>query len=715
MRISFSIAGVFILSVILACSGADRETDAAIDERAPASAQTAAVESAASDASPEDVARSSMEATQAGDQEGFEALLTQKARDGLNAGDGENSRFKMHDDKLDEYTVGEATIEGEEATVPVDAVEDGKPQNMKFKMRREDEQWRIYGVAMSLGENDGAPVEFTLDFEKMGQMMESMVQGMVEGLGDGLQESFQSSIQQSMSGTSDEQLTEDRTRYEALRSVAEDEVREGWVNAVSFEGVTFADALADLAEGLGLSLHVGDHEEALSQSVSVSLAGISRLEAIEAISASAGLYPIYPEPELQMGVFGEAMVQALASGMEAMFTSTDSAISFDGLGDAEPAQDEAIEEPEKETIPANAIQLSAGPRPYPVAFMGPFMIEIEEIEESVPHAKGEIAFEVRAIGLNESVLAMLSQLSESTRFDRIEDAQGRSLIKPDVHYMSSGKIEGATYTDGFRIDLLNLIREVEEIHMFQGVQDLPLPINVEEVEFSDLTVGASQQVGDFQIVLKKTGTYSQFEISWPEESAEEIKVLCLPFNAAGEQIGIVYQSADSWFPGKAQASVNSSEAPASIKMKIVTESKNLEFPFEIQSIPLKRYAEMPEKIQDLDFGPHPEPLSLELVSIVERDPSFSKIEIRLMNHSNKDATSVFADFVYLDSTGAKLEDFPHTIAGAFSFEGEPILVEKGQTAEQETTAFQMHEKTQSIEFKLHHVEFVDGTRWEPQD
>lgn len=713
MRIPFSFVGIFVLAILMACSGSDQKTETPSEESSPASPEITTEAPVATDASPEDVARSSMEATQAGDQEGFEALLTQKARDGLNAGEGESSGFKMNDDKLDEYTVGEATIVGDEATVPVDAVEDGKPQKMKFKMRREDEQWRIYGIAMPLGENDGAP-EITIDFEKMGEMMESVAKGMAESMGDGLQESFQSSIQASMDGTSIEQMNEDRARYESLRAVSEDRVRSSWINSASLEGSTLGEALEDLAEGLGLTLHAGDREEALAPTVSVSLAGLSRLEAIEAICASAGLYPVYPKAELQMGAFGEAMVQALSSGMEAMFTSTDSAISFSGLGDAESAEEEE-EEAEEDTIPANAIQLNAVPRPYPVAFMGPFMLEVEEIEENVPHAKGEIAFEIRAIGLDDSVLTMLSQLYEATRFERIEDAQGRSLTKPDVHYMSGGKIEGATYSDGYRIDLLNLIREVESIRLFQGVQDLAVPIAVKEVEFSDLTVGATAQAGELRIELKKTGTYSQFEITGPGESTEDLKVLFLPFNAQGAQIGIVYQSADSWFPGKAQASVNTSEAPASIKMKIVTESKTLQFPFEIEDIPLQRYAEMPEKIEALDFAPHPEPLSLELVNIVERDPSFSKIEIRLINHSNKDATSVFVEFIYLDPGGAKLDEFPHTITGAFSFDGEPILVAKSQTAEQETTAFQMHENTEAMEFKFHHVEFVDGTRWEPQE
>ena len=120
---------------------------------------------------------------------------------------------------------------------------------------------------------------------------------------------------------------------------------------------------------------------------------------------------------------------------------------------------------------------------------------------------------------------------------------------------------------------------------------------------------------------------------------------------------------------------------------------------------------MPEKIEELSFGKHPAPVSGEFMHIVDPDPGFTKILVRLVNHSNKDITSIFVNLVYLDVNGNEIDDFPSTISGDFSFEGQEPAVTKNAANEIETTAFQMPEGTVDIRIEVNSADFIDGTTW----
>jgi hypothetical protein len=124
---------------------------------------------------------------------------------------------------------------------------------------------------------------------------------------------------------------------------------------------------------------------------------------------------------------------------------------------------------------------------------------------------------------------------------------------------------------------------------------------------------------------------------------------------------------------------------------------------------------MPEKLEELRFAGHDAPVSFSFVKVVEPDDQFAKVLLKIENHSNKAPQSAFVDFIYRDASGNEIDSFPHTVTGDFSSDGWDPLVEPGATAESEQTAFQMPANTKSIDFVVNSLEFLDGTKWQPEN
>lgn len=676
-------ARLFIIAVAFSLCGcsSDDNPDAPANDAGPV---------AVARLTPEETATAFIEAGMAGDREAIESLLTAKALEGMNSGD---SGMNVNEMSYEEYTVGESELTDEGADVSIEVTENGETQTMKLKMRDEDGAYRVFAVGVVLGEG----MEFTINLEEIGEMLTSMV----EGFGEALEETFSSAMQSSMMGGTEEEIAEKKKRYDAIRALSNDEYESTQKNAVDYRGKTAGDALADSAEGLSLTIHGVGFESELQQEVTVSVEGLSRLQAIESICEQLGLYPVFPDMNDYMGGFGGAMVSALAEGMETMLAET-----LGGL----PDDAQAIEAPAEPAT--NAIQFAKGPRPYPIAFNGPFLFEITELKENAPVPTGRIQMTVRSYGLDVGLLTLLQGLNDALLFDGLVDAQERSLIEENVFYLSSGDVTGKAYSDSYGLGLINLIREVTEIKRFSGKQKLVVPSIVEEVVFDGVEEGQTKNLGDLVLEVKGVGTHTRIEIVGPESSTENLLVQFWAEDADGASLGITFENTSRWQPGKVQAEINTQSPPHTVRLKLVTESQALEFPFSFEHIPLEKYAQTPERIEELNFGNHETPLTITLKEITDRDPSFAKVDLNIVNHSNKDVLNVSTNMEYLDASGTKLEDFPTMVTGPFTSEGTQTLVGKNGTSTQESTAFNMPEATKDILVVVQRVQFLDGTKWD---
>lgn len=683
---------------LVACSGpepgAGTGTAAAPAESGAAEApaaepETVQVAQAPADP-PEVVAEKFIEAGNSGDRETFMSLLTEKAREGF-GGDAE-----LGDDTgFDTYTIGETTIDGDTATVAVDATDDGEPVDVSLRMRQEEAQWRVFAMDIDLG--DGLVMK--MDLEQLGSMLDSMAESMGESMGQAMAEGFSNAFE-----TSPEQLAAERAKYDALRAISAEEYEASWKNTIDYQGGTVEEALSALAESVGLPVDFGEHTAAVSAEVTAEVAGLSVLESIERIAGDAGLYPVFPDPQYEGGAMLESMATALTEGMTQMLEET--GISIEGADLEEEAAPEAV---------PGALTFEAGERPLPVVFTGPFAVEIVDVEENAPNTTGTLSLAVRTYGLDSALMAMLEGDTDSTWFEAVADAQGRPLIDEDVMYLGGGTSDGVRYADSYSLDLRNLIREVETIATVAGVQRLLRPTEVVELGFTDASEGATAESNGFSGTIDTAGDYTEINVTTPEGfDADDVIALGKAEDAEGNPVNVSYVSTMAWQEGEIDVSVNLDAPPAALQIKLVTGLEAHEYPFEFAAIPLQHAAEQPEKVEELSFEGDV-PVSVHFLEITEPDESFGKIRVSVINHSNKDADNVSLNLIYLDGDGNELDSFPAGLSSTYSFEDGEMVTKpaaaKGSTEKVETTAFSMPSETQNITVEVTSVDFVDGTSW----
>jgi hypothetical protein len=655
-------------------------------------------------AKPEGVARAFIEAKNAGDLKRFLGFMTTAARQALESGQG----GAIAEGKIERYTIGETEITGDLAEVGVTSEQDGARQNLKLVMRHEDGAWRVYGVKVVLGEDN----EMTINFEKV----DSMVESMAEGIGESMAADMQKAFEDAARGGSEEEIARKKVVFESIVATSEDEFASSWRNPTDLRGKSAREAVEELALGCDLVTHVGDHGEILEKPVEVDVRGVSRVEAIERICEQIGLYPIYPSATTMSYPEGAVMGKALGEMMSRMLTSEDSAISLEG-GESEGVEKVEASAPDTPP-PPNAVTFATGTPPWPRVHVGPFVISVDGVDEYVPHGTGAVDVGIRTFGLKPGTLSLIADLGETIRLHRIVDTQERTLMEnADVRYFGGGMITGTAFESTTRVALRNLLRDVETIDRIEGAQKLALPLQVQTLEFESLDEGASQTVGDLHIGVKSKNTGSSgntnttFEIKGPEEALAQLKVRFWATNASGNDLGIIFESCDYWHGGRANANLQTAEAPARVRMKLIIQRKELEFPFSLRGAALARHAEMPEKIEDLSFDGDA-PIEVSFVRFKDKGGQFPMALLRTSNRSNKDALQIHAQFNYVDRQGKTLKDFPHTISGTFDMNGRQPVVRSGASPEVESTAFFMPEQTAGIVVTLNRVEFVDGTSWE---
>lgn len=646
---------------------------------------------------PEATARAFFEAANAGDKERFETLLTAKAWEGLNSGNG---KFDVTGAQYESWVIGSAAIKGDEADVPVEVSRDGEPESMRLEMRRQNGEWRISGIGMEV--SDGT--WFTVELEKLGGMMEAMA----EEMGSALKESMEASMRDFERGGSEEELAVKKAGFDAIKAMAPASVESSWIVGEDFDGQAAWDVLETLADEIGLVLHAPDHEERLQSVNTASVKGLSRLEAIERVAEAHGLYPVYPDLErADMGMAG-GLASALAAGMGSLFEGDDAIISVEG--DTGTSPDAAPEKPE---IAANAIRFETGKRPFPVAFGGPFIFEVLELKENPPHATGSITVGVKSFGLDPGVTALINAQSQPTEIQRI-DSPGDPLWNDNTTYYSTGKAIAGAYANSIKVDLKNLLRNVVEIGEIAGVQRLVVPLEVSEVHWDSLTPGAKQVVNGIDLELKRTGQTLQFVARGPAKAIEQLSAQSWILDDEGANLGIFMQDVNSWNPGEAQINVNAHREPASVTTKLILRRQVVEFPFSLSSVPLSRYAEMPERLEALDFSGADSPVTATFIRRVAGQATPSEVVLNLANHSNKDVLTARGTYHYLDENGAELDTFPFLVTGTYTVDGQQPYLEQGAAVEDEVMAPSMPEGTVSVNVVVENVEFVDGTEWDAE-
>jgi hypothetical protein len=435
-----------LVGAVLGCHRSEPVGPSSDRNPVPATAKKHAPASSLSDRDAiEAVAKGFVKAQKEQDQEAAKALLTDKAEahyDELlpgNLRDAFSGGF---------YQLGEPVISGDTAQVPVTIREAGKEVKVRLKLRRVGGKWQVFAMLVRRIPND-PDSEIVMNFEDPEAIYERVL-GFKPA--DTLKDLTKNRSRPPDGGEQAKPRPEDLA-VEALRSLSRDLFDASWKAAgadLSSKGRPAGEVLSELATGVGRSLETTPIQDlALARPVAIEVRGLPRFQAIEEVTRSMGLSPVYSTSKV--------------------------------------------------------VRLKTGRDGRSVAFAGPFLVEVDDINEAVPDATGMLNLTIRAWGLPQAILEDLNPGRNTLTVTDVVDARGRSLVDIDAA-MSLGNTSWRQIPGELdrtiRLPLKGLLRDVSSIRTLRCKVRVPLPATVKRIKFDTLAAGQTRKVGDIEVTLE---------------------------------------------------------------------------------------------------------------------------------------------------------------------------------------------------------------------
>jgi len=608
---------------------------------------------------PETLARRFYRALKKDDDEELRLLLSERGLEGLRSGVG----FRIVAETFDGWRVKRSRIEGAEAVVAVRTrIQDELQEiDLHFSWSAVREGWLIDGLLLFLPEAGELPI----DFERLGRYVRSA---------EGPDGTVATKEEKALGGGEEERrqrvIDKERTRFEALVSTTEKKHDEHWTIQLVSRGRPARAVISEILEGTGVVVDERVSNAALDEPVRLELRGISRIEALERVAAQVGLVPVYPDLE-----------------------SLD-----EEVGDGAPR-----------------LRFEAGKRTASARFEGPFLIFVEYLEEHVPLATGTLTLGIYALGLLPSVLSFQDRLFEHVEITRLEGPGGSRLeAEQGVHYLGRPSIHGGLFGERVTIELAGLLRSVRRIVRLEGRVILRLPRYVQSYRWSEERREEPRSFGQRTLEILEWGETTRFRLRGPAESVSRTELRFSPLTKNRRALELLFD--DSMAVGdELVAGMQTTESPLSLDVKVCTLQK-LSYPFELSRMALPRHEEMPASLEGLSFEGEL-PVIVEFVGFQSSGEEVPEMSIRLINASNKDATRIVTEVVYLDAVGRAIGAFPHTWhrpghdGEISSGSASRFVVARGMTLEQTRPALFMPRKTVRIRIDVKEIEFSDATRW----
>jgi hypothetical protein len=613
----------------------------------------------------EAAARGFMKAAKEGDRESMLSLMTEKARQRTREEGG--IRFVGKTSPGTTYQLGNPTITEDTAHVPGIMREVGSEGQFTLKLRRDAGHWRVYEMTVRVIKDD-PDSELPFNFEDPEELGEQIF-GKPGDFARDMEKEFHRNLVEGI-GKPDS----DDVATEALEGMDQRTFDATWKDDLEVEDRPAGEALRTLAERMGLKVETTPAQDrALARHITLALQGRSRWELIEEVCRQVGFYPVYSEP-------------GHISSLE-------------------------------------LIRLKQRPRPRPVAFAGPFLVELDELQEFVPHATGMLTVKVSALGLPAGVAKSLHQSEKPVwTLAEVVDDQGRDLSDPDganLYLSGFGKTDPYGYNYSWIVPVRNLLRDVAVIDTLRGRLHVPLPARVETLRFATTAPGAVQQAGDIEMTLRSAnrqqqdfdGTvFDENTFDFEFKGAQGSRVNFVAYDARGQ---LLQTSKNSWSGSNNEglAQITVSGQPASVVAKVIAELQEAEYEFRMEDIPLPSHAKMPEKLEPAMFPGHEVPVTVEFVKLGEKDIG-RDVQLRVTNHADKDIRVIELKFEYLDAEGKVVGEWSHNkLMRTPGSETNPIVVAKHATTVSEVQAPFIPDETERVGVTVLRVGFIDATQW----
>jgi hypothetical protein len=605
---------------------------------------------------PHEVVRAFFDALIDGDVDRCEPFLSTRARAGL-AG-GRVLFVELGAERMDACHVKEAVIRGDEATVDVTARVGGTKQRSEIRLRSEEGRWRIYAFGVR---SNGSLVSFDLERPEAAATRGKEKDKAKEFA---LSRAFAEVLAELDAGGSAGDIARERRRYGDLQAVSRDEHDGAWPIDVFAGGRSAREVLFGIVEPTGTRIDEGLHAARFDGTSDVALGGVSRLEAIEAVCAELGLFPVYPDTH---AVFGDE-------------------------------------------VPA--ITFREGPRSFAVAFEGPFMFEVEELEERAPYATGRLTLCVRAFGLDPAVVAANADLGPVVHVWDVRSPAGKSLLVPgegrvsDVASCVDGLFESRT-----TLELRGLLNDVDELASIDGEVALFLPERVVQLGFApaNLVPESTVRARGWAATLLEVGTDTAVELRGTSASNESTRVRFAPDDARGTPVGIRTQRATMMLD-HVLFEATAAAPPHALALKVFNGPVHT-VPFHLDAIPLARFDEQPLELEPL-LVIGPDPLGVEFVGFDDVAAGRTQARLQVVNHANKIVLSADATLEFLDYADVALATTALVLRGELGFDGHAPLARPGAPSYR-SVPVELPAGVDSMRVRVSRVSFVDGTAWEP--
>jgi hypothetical protein len=618
-----------------------------------------------------------VELSRDGDQEGALGMFTDKARAEIRKGQGHPGPEMARVRPGETYEVGDAVVNGDTADVPVTVREAGQEQVVVFKVRRQGAEWRIYGFSVEVVPGEPGS-RLTLDFENPQNLAKELfgidpdamakdwAKETEQNLNKGFEDGFKSTPRP------------DDLANEALAPIDRERFEATWKVDLDVKGRPAGEVLKELAEAMGVRLVTTPAQDrALARPITLQLRGRSRRELAEEVCRRVGVYPGFEEQ------FGAGKLVA-------------------------------------------TMVLRPGPRPHPVAFAGPFTVEVTEVAEYIPHATGRLTLQVSAANLPQPVAKLIGfgRDGKVLAITGVTDGRGRDLADaPGDPQLRSGRIVSDGYDRTVDLPLKNLLRDVTAVKAVRGTVRVSLPSQVDSLRFDSPVSGAVVKVGAIEAKLTRfhkshmtvnNTRYPNASLQLEYKGIAPDRVRALAYDSQKKLIAV---SSSGWSGtdtgGTGEFTVQGD--PAVVVLKVISAIEHAEYEFALDEIPLPGAAGMPEKLVPATFPGHPAPVTLEFVRIASAQFP-AKAQFRVVNHSDKDVRLIDVKLVYLDSTGRAVKDWPsvkHTPSSSADQKGPALVVRKKATAVIEVDTPFLPETARTVRATPNQVVFSDATEWMP--
>jgi hypothetical protein len=360
---------------------------------------------------------------------------------------------------------------------------------------------------------------------------------------------------------------------------------------------------------------------------------------------------------------------------------------------------------------AGSVMADSGPRPFPVTFAGPFLVEVEKIEEYPAFARGVLTLRCFVSGIPPVEAVRLEGLRATGPDSRnlLRDGQAELPLiaapnpSPRGPVVTEYVLNRPPAPTFLVLPLRNLLADLSTIPQLSGRVRVTLP-TVVEIRLEKPRPGMIREVGKMRWTVSQAAPGS---VTLDGTGVAGRRLLWMAYDSSGRAA----RFGETPLARDGPLTLTVPKEIGSLTLKVVGAGANVDYEFAFREIPLK--SRPPQQLEPARFPGHDAPAS---VRIVQRDVA-TRVKLEIENHCQKDIESVRLKLAYLDREGKVLREIERAAPAATPGiipDGRPrsLVIARGRALVElvETAA---PPGAVRIEARLTGVEYTDAQTWAP--